>query len=267
MRVPPSKRHSRLTPRSHPACLAGVMDPHADVSESSFVVEYEGAAVPGTLWTPDGRRGPVPLVLLAHGGSGDRRSARNLALAEGITRAGLAAAAIDSPYHGERVPAPLTPAEYQPRIVAEGVERVLDRIAGEWCAARDALVDTGVADPTRQAYVGLSLGTRFGLAAAVALGPALRCAVFGKFGTRAAPALPAGLGAPERALADAGRITAPVLFQLPWDDELFPRAGQLELFDAFGSPAKELHAFAGGHRVTPAHAPAARLAFLIRHLA
>ncbi|WP_165845569.1 hypothetical protein [Streptacidiphilus pinicola] len=58
-----------------------------------------------------------------------------------------------------------------------------------------------------------------------------------------------------------------MLFQLPWDDELFPRAGQLELFDAFGSATKELHAFAGGHQETPEHAPAAWLAFLGRHLA
>ena len=74
-----------------------------------------------------------------------------------------AAVAIDGPFHGERVASPLTPPEYQSRMAAEGIGRVLDRMADDWVAARDLLVDVGTADPTRQAYFGLSMGTRFGL--------------------------------------------------------------------------------------------------------
>lgn len=234
--------------------------------ERSFVIRSGPSPVPGTVWTPVGRSGPVPLVLLGHGGGGHRRSERIVSSAERVTRSGHAAVAIDGPYHGDRVASPLTPPEYQARIAAEGVEGVLDRMADDWLAARDVLVGTGVADPERQAYVGLSMGTRFGLAAATGLGESLRCAVFGKFGLQSAPELDPGLHAPHRALQDAARITAPVLFHLQWDDGLFPRQGQLDLFDAFASLDKELHAFPGPHGHTPPHAPDLRHAFLDRHL-
>lgn len=110
------------------------------------------------------------------------------------------------------------------------------------------------------------MGSRFGLAAAVALGPGLRCAVFGKFGTQSTPGINPGLHAPLRVLNDAAALAAPVLFHLQWDDEIFPRAGQLQLFDAFASPGKELYGCAGGHRHTPAHATAMWHAFINRHI-
>lgn len=236
-----------------------------NVRRRVFVVRRAAGPVPGTVWTPDAS-GPLPLVLLGHGGSGDRHSARVTSLADRLAAAGIAAAAIDGPYHGERVAAPLSPAAYQARIAAEGVHAVLDRMAGDWLAARDLLADAGIADRTQVGYAGLSMGTRFGLDAAAALGGALRCAVFGKFGTRPASALNPALHTPDRCLRAASRVTAPVLFHLSWDDELFPRAGQLELFDAFAGEAKELLGFAGGHRHTPGHAPDLWLAFLVRHL-
>jgi hypothetical protein len=52
---------------------------------------------------------------------------------------------------------------------------------------------------------------------------------------------------------DAPRIKVPVLFHVQWDDELFPRAGEFELFDLLGSPDKRLIAFPGSHgTATPA---------------
>lgn len=235
-------------------------------AQRCFVIHRSAGAVPGTVWTPATHKGPVPLVLMGHGGSGHRHSDRIVSMAAELTRAGCAVAAIDGPYHGERVASLLTPAEYQAKIAAEGIGTVLDRIAEDWLATSGLLMDCGIAERARVAYFGLSMGTRFGLAAAAALGSALRCAVFGKFGTRANAALDPGLNAPRRALDAAARITAPVLFHLQWDDELFPRAGQLELFDAFASPAKELHGFAGGHGHTPQHAPPLWRAFINRHL-
>ncbi|WP_369244339.1 dienelactone hydrolase family protein [Streptomyces sp. R41] len=185
-------------------------------------------------------------------------------MADLVTSSGCAAAAIDGPFHGERVASPLTPTEYQGRMAAEGLGQVLDRMADDWVATCDALAGAGIADRTRQAYFGLSMGTRFGLAAARALGPELKCAVFGKFGTQSI--INPGLHAPDRVLNDASAITAPVLFHLQWDDEVFPRSGQLRLFDAFASPDKELHGFAGGHRRTPEHAPAIWYTFINRHI-
>ena len=48
----------------------------------------------------------------------------------------------------------------------------------------------------------------------------------------------------------AGQVTAPVLFHLQWDDEVFPREGQLALFDLLGSAEKELIGYAGPHAET-----------------
>lgn len=45
-------------------------------------------------------------------------------------------------------------------------------------------------------------------------------------------------------------ITAPVLFHVQWDDEVFPRAGQLELFAALASGGKCLFARSGRHAQT-----------------
>ncbi|MFF7601906.1 dienelactone hydrolase family protein [Streptomyces mirabilis] len=187
-------------------------------------------------------------------------------MADEIASSGCAAAAIDGPFQGERVTSPLTPVEYQGRIAAEGISRVLDRMADDWLAARDLLVDACIADRTRQAYFGPFMGTRFGLAAALALGPGLKCAAFGKFGTQSTIGLNPGLHTPDRALNDASAIAAPVLFHLQWDDENFPCPGQIQLFDAFASTGRELHGFAGRHRHTPEHAPAVWHAFINRHL-
>lgn len=237
-------------------------------TQRSFVIHRPMGEVPGTVWTPTTRSGPpLPLVLLGHGGGGHRHSDRIVALAAWFASAGYAAAAIDGPFHGERVRSPLTPAEYQARVADEGIGAVLDRIAGDWVAATAQLAEAGIADGTRVAYVGLSMGTRFGLPAAAALGPSLRCAVFGKFGLESSAAFSPALHVPDRVRGDASRIAAPVFFHVQWDDELFPRSGQLDLFDAFAGADKELHAFAGGHGYTPLHGPGMWRSFVERHLA
>ena len=45
----------------------------------------------------------------------------------------------------------------------------------------------------------------------------------------------------------APQIEVPVLFSMQWDDELFDRDGQFELFDLIGSEDKRLHAYPGAH--------------------
>ena len=52
----------------------------------------------------------------------------------------------------------------------------------------------------------------------------------------------------EPLLAAAARITVPVQFLLPWDDEHVDRRSALTLFDAFASQHKTLHANPGDHR-------------------
>jgi dienelactone hydrolase len=238
-----------------------------DTNQRTFLLRRPTGPVPGTIWTPVNHPGPIPLVLLGHGGSGHRHSERIVSMAAHFTTAGYAAAAIDGPFHGERVESQLTPIGYQARTAAEGIDAVLDRMAADWVATAGLLADAGVADASRLAYIGLSMGSRYGLPAAAALGTTLRCAVLGKFGLQSSAALNSALQAPDRARSDASCITAPVFFHLQWDDEIFPRAGQLELFDAFAGADKELHAFTGPHGHTPDHAPGLWQAFIQRHLA
>src|ERR1700754_5128031 len=149
----------------------------AGVVERTFLVNR---TVPGVLWMPTAAALPCPLVLLGHGGSGHKRSERIVGLARWFaSQAGLASAAIDGPYHGDRYAD-----DYQERIAKAGMERVLDRMTRDWRATISTLNSEGIADTARIGYLGLWMATRFGLPLAASLGQGLRGAVLGKFGLR-----------------------------------------------------------------------------------
>lgn len=230
----------------------------AGVVERTFLVNR---TVPGVFWMPTPTALPCPVVLLGHGGSGHKRSERIVVLARWFAAHGLASAAIDGPYHGDRYAD-----DYQERIVKAGVERVLARMTRDWRATIDALIGEGVADAGRVGYLGLSMATRFGLPLAAAMGPKLRGAVLGKFGLWQGPALHPGLESATRVSNDARSLVTPVLFHVQWDDEIFPRDGQLALFDLIGSPDKQLAAFPGMHSETTESAVELWRAFICRCL-
>jgi hypothetical protein len=79
-------------------------------------------------------------------------------------------------------------------------------------------------------------------------------------------AMPAGVDMAPRFAVDAPRVRVPVLFHVQWDDEIFPRSGQLELFGRLGSPDKRLIAFPGRHRGAVPAAVEAWCGFLVGHL-
>ncbi|WP_405059898.1 hypothetical protein OG474_45210 [Kribbella sp. NBC_01505] len=229
------------------------------VTERRFNLIRETGVVPGILWLPAGARYPCPLVLLGHGGSGHKRAARQLGL--GRWFAGdwhIAAVAIDGPFHGDR--------QALDRTAVIGADAVTDGMVDDWNATLDALTELHLIDSSRVAYLGLSMGTRFGLPYVAAANRRLRCAVLGKYGLLQSPVVSAPVDAAARVARDAPRVDVPVLFHVQWDDELFPRAGQLELFDLLGSQDKQLIACPGTHRTSPAAAMRIWCDFIIEHL-
>ena len=133
----------------------------------------------------------------------------------------------------------MTASAYQQRIADEGIETVTARMTADWLDAVSVLAGLGVADDAHVSVFGMSMGARYGLPAAAALGPRLQCAVLGKFGVRQVAPLHRGLLAPGLMAAAAHAVSASVLYHVQWDDEFFPRDGQFELFDALASTDKQ----------------------------
>jgi dienelactone hydrolase len=229
------------------------------VSERRFDLDVEGENVPGICWTPEGATGVRPLVLIGHGGSQHKRAPNVLSLARRLVRhLGFAAAAIDGPMHGDRIPdgTDLTLDLVTRRMREDPNEtaRRFRKARTEWSETLSALKQVdGVGDgPT--GYWGLSMGTVIGLPF-VASEPRIDCAVLGLM----------GLSVDARG-ESARSITIPVLFLVQWDDELIQRTDALTLFDTIASKDKTMHVNPGLHSAVPAEEIAATERFFSKHL-
>ena len=208
--------------------------------------EFTLGEIPGTLWTPESVA-PAPLILMAHNNGLPKAEPRLVARARLSAAYGYAVASIDAAGCGER---PRSAADEQARAelrramkVGEPVDEIFESLVGplvenaapEWRLALDALLTL----PEIGGPVGYSGWTALGIRLAV-LEP--RIAAAGFF---------AGGYVPRAQREEARQVGIPLLFLLQWDDEGNPRQRALDLFDAFGSKEKTLHANLGGHIGTP----------------
>ncbi|MDQ0379710.1 dienelactone hydrolase family protein [Amycolatopsis thermophila] len=225
------------------------------VASSDGVVErdFTVGEVPGVLFSPASGGDHAPLVLMGHGGGLHKKTPALVARArDAVTKWGFTVVAVDAPGHGDR---PRSAADERARTDlreamttgdAGGVRAVsarygaalAERAVPEWQAVLDALQELpGIGTEAPVGYGGgITLGTAIGIRLA-AIEPRITAAIFG------------GGFVVDQALIDAARrITVPVQFLLPWDDEHVDRESALALFDAFASTEKTLHANPGDHR-------------------
>ena len=218
------------------------------VVERDFVL----GEIPGVLWSPASGSDRA-LVLMGHGGGQHKKTpALRVRAHDAVTRWGFTVVALDAPGHGDR---PRSAADEQARadlrqaMAAGQAERVAsisarygaavaERAVPEWQATLDALQKLPEIGPDAPIGYGggITLGTAIGIPL-TAIEPRITAAIFGG-GFVVHPAL----------IEAARRITVPVQFLLPWDDEHVDRQSALALFDAFASTEKTLHANPGDHR-------------------
>ena len=226
--------------------------------------EFTLGEIPGILWTPASAPAPVPLILVGHPGGLHRMYPRLVARARHSVAEGYAAATIELPGGGDR---PRLPAAEQARAdlqraLAAGerpTEEIVDRLVlplvekavPEWRATLDALLSL----PEIGGPVGYSGGV-------IAIG--LRLAVVEP--RIAAALLFAGSFVPRTMFDEARQVTIPLQVLLQWDDEGNDRQLALDLFDAFGSKEKALHANMGGHTGIPRFVGEGAAGFFARHL-
>jgi hypothetical protein len=136
-------------------------------------------------------------------------------------------------------------------IVDRLVLPLVDEAVPEWRAALDALLALPeIGGPVGYAGGVIAIGVRM-----AAVEPRIAAAL-----------LFAGSYVPRALFDEARQVTIPLHVLLQWDDEGNDRRVALELFDAFASKEKTLHANMGGHTGVPQFEGDAANRFFVRHL-
>jgi hypothetical protein len=231
------------------------------LDDGSLEREFTLGDIPGILWTP--ASSPAPLILLGHPGGLRDMYPRLASRARRSLATGFAAATIELPGSGDR---PRSAGAEQARAdlhralaAGERVDEIVDRLViplveravPEWQSSLDALLSL----PEVSGPVGYSGGV-------IAIG--IRLAVVEP--RIAAAGLFAGSFVPRSMFDEARQVTIPLHVLLQWDDEGNDRQLALDLFDAFGSQEKTLHANMGGHTGVPQFAGDDAARFFTRHL-
>ena len=223
--------------------------------------EFTLGEIPGLLWTPGSA--PAPLILSGHNGGLHKRLPRLVARARHYAaKYGFAVAAIDAPGHGDR---PRSAVDEQARAdlrralqAGEPVDEIVDdfilplveEAVPEWRATLDALLSLpGIGGPV--GYEGM---TAIGIRLAV-VEPRISAVNFFAQGF-----------VPSTLREEARQVTIPLQFLMQWDDEGMERQPTLDLFDAFGTKEKTLHANLGGHAGVPWFEVDNAARFFTRHL-
>jgi hypothetical protein len=226
--------------------------------------EFTLGEVPGILWTPGSAPAPAPLVLLGHPGGLRTMYPRLVVRARHSAAEGFAAATIELPGSGDRprsAPAEQARADLHRALEAdepvddEIVDRLVlplvDEAVPEWQAVLDALLSLpGIDGPVGFAGGVIAIGIRLAV-----VEPRIRAAL-----------LFAGSFVPRRMFEEARQIGIPLQVLLQWDDAGNDRQVALDLFDAFGSQEKTLHANMGGHTGVPWFEGEEGNRFFARHL-
>jgi hypothetical protein len=232
------------------------------VIERNFILDE----ITGVLWSPTSGTVGSPLLLAGHAGGMHKKAPGLLASAlHSVTTYRSTVAAIDAPGHGDR------PRNLQDQKWAEAIHRaraagdpiapividynmaVAKRAVPEWQATLDALQALPEIGQAPIGYGGVSLGVVTGL---------MLTAVESRIA-----AVSFGAVFVDDALVEAAKkITVPVEYRIPWDDEEFDRTSGVALFGAFASKEKTLHAHSGRHDPVPDYERDSSARFFARHL-
>lgn len=233
------------------------------VIERNFTLDE----ITGVLWSPTSATVGAPLLLFGHAGGMHKKAPGLVASAlHSVTTYGFTVAAIDAPGHGDRSrdlqDQQWVEAIHRARAAVEPIAAIVidynmslaERAVPEWQATLDALQalpEIGAEAPV--GYGGMTLGVVTGL-------------MLTAVESRIAALSIGGVFVHDALIEAARKITVPVEYRIPWDEDEIDHAAAIALFDAFGSTDKAMHAHPGRHNQVPEYERDSSVRFFARHL-